>query len=208
MSGELEPGTQVNELAICEELGVSRTPLREALLRLEFEGFVDSQPGKGFIVTPLSAETAFELHSVVGLLEGLAVRTLAEHTDEELEKLADELESANRAIVEAASQEEIPDAERIIELGDAWHSTLVGAWENEQFHEVLALLKSRLYRYTYLFLRDREHLDQTLDYHHEIIDAIRNREIETAVRLLREHWMSGADARYDWLKEAEDSDDG
>lgn len=206
MSGELKPGTQVNELALCDELGVSRTPLREALLRLDFEGFVESQPGKGFIVTPLRADTAFELHSVVGHLEGLAVRALADKSEQELVALADRLEAANQAMTDAAAGASSADEERLIELGNAWHSVLVGAWENRQFHEVLALLKARLYRYTYLFLRDRAHREHTLEQHEEIVAAIRGREIEKAAQLLFEHWMSGADARYDWLRANEDAE--
>lgn len=204
MSGELEPGTQVNELALCEELGVSRTPLREALLRLDFEGFVESQPGKGFIVTPLRADTAFELHSVVGLLEGLAVRALGDRSGAELAELAEKLERANQAMIEAAEAEDPPDEERLIELGNAWHAELVGAWDNGQFQEVLGLLKARLYRYTYLFLRERTHLEHTLAQHQEIIEAIRARKIDRAADLLSEHWMSGAEARYEWLRETED----
>ena len=203
MSGELEPGTQVNELALCQELGVSRTPLREALLRLDFEGFVEAQPGKGFIVTPLRPDTAYELHSMVGLLEGLAVRSLADLSKEDLSALADELERSNQDMVEAAQREGGPDEERLIELGDAWHSILVAAWDNAQFHEVLALLKARLYRYTYIFLSKPTQVSNTLEQHQEIIDAIRSRDIERAARLMSEHWMSGAEARFDFLQQSE-----
>ncbi|HUG42464.1 MAG TPA: GntR family transcriptional regulator [Longimicrobiales bacterium] len=204
MSGELEPGTQVNELALCEELGVSRTPLREALLRLDFEGFVENQPGKGFIVTPLRPDTAFELHSIVGLLEGLAVRALADKSEAELAELAERLDRANQAMIEAARGNDSPEEELLIELGNAWHAQLVGAWDNRQFQEVLALLKARLYRYTYLFLRERTHVEHTLAQHQEIVDAIRAREIDTAADLMSAHWMSGAEAHYEWLRRSED----
>lgn len=199
MSGQLEPGTQINELALCEELGVSRTPLREALLRLEFEGFVEAQPGKGFNVTPLRPDTAFELHSLVGLLEGLAVRSIGSLPPEDIDELVVRLEVEHERMVAAAKARARPEQEELIELGDCWHATLIGAWQNAQFHEILALLKARLYRYTYLFVSEPTQLNHTLEQHQGIIDALRDHDIERAAQLMTEHWMSGAEARYEFL---------
>ncbi|HEX7051816.1 MAG TPA: GntR family transcriptional regulator [Longimicrobiales bacterium] len=203
LSGELEPGSRINESKLAEELGVSRTPLREALIHLEFEGFIESVQGKGFSVAPLRPKTARDLHAFVGLLEGIAMRSLANLTPEQLSRLVDELERINRELAVESKDPGRQDLETVIQLGDEWHGLLVSACDNEQILEILRLLKQRLYRYTYSFVRQAQRVEITLGWHEEIIEALRRREIDRAIELVHQHWMTGADARYEWLREAE-----
>lgn len=196
LSGELEPGSRINESELARELGVSRTPLRETLINLEFEGFIEGVQGQGFSVAPLKAKVALDLHSLVGHLEGLAVRSLGTISVDELSKLLANMGRIDRDLARAAKKN---DLEKVIKLGDLWHATLVSHSENEQLHEILSLLKKRLYRYTYHFVEDFHRVEGTLNHHKEIAAALRKGDIDMAVRLVYEHWMTGVDSRYDWL---------
>jgi DNA-binding GntR family transcriptional regulator len=187
--GELEPGSSINENELAGQLGVSRTPLREALIRLEFEGFVKSEQGKGFSVTALRHETANELNTLVALLECHAMEALAKVGEERLEEIVDELEHLNEALLKEIENGEEQDTERLIQLGTRWHSVLVSANDNRQLHEMLELLRQRMYRHTYAYLRQSQLVPARLTQHAGIISALRDRDIERAVDLSRTHWL-------------------
>lgn len=205
LSGELEPGSSINESKLAEELGISRTPLREALLELKFEGFLDSVPGKGFSVLPLSAETAWDLYLLVGWLEGVALRNGGNQSEDRL-GLLEEIEK------ERQQAEEEQDTELAVRLDARWHAALVSTCSNNECLDVLNLLRRRLYRYEYVFADDLNHLGDsfrhrvagTLDHHRQIIEALRARNLEFAVELLKHHWRTGAEIRSEWLRSAEE----
>lgn len=196
LSGELEPGTRINEVQLAGELGVSRTPLREALLHLKFEGFIDSEQGKGFFVASLDQRTAYDLHDLVGMLEARAVRAFARLPSEEQEDLLKELERLNDELAREVAAPGEPDPERLMELGNTWHSLLVSANNNMQLREILELLKARLFRYTYHFVGHAHRMEGTLDQHAEIIEALRQGKIDEVADRVWAHWMTGADTRY------------
>lgn len=189
LSGEMEPGSRINEVSLAAELGVSRTPLREALIHLEFEGFIESAQGKGFSVAPLREKTRRELHVLVGLLESHAVEGLASLPGERLDAVIAELQDISDQL-DAEMQEGDPeDSERLIQLGNRWHSALVSAADNEQLHEVLDLLRQRMYRYTYAFLSRRQRVGGRLEQHQKMIEALQRRDFEAAVDMARSHWI-------------------
>lgn len=183
MSGELEPGSNINEGDLCEELGVSRTPLRQALLTLEFEGFVDSEQGKGFWVVPLTREAATELYSLVGALEALAL----EWSPRLEQNALDELEYVNRQRAKLDTDE----VDRRIELDNRWHSLLIGGCPNGQLLKVLGLLKNRLYRYEHAIARGIKRAPQSTAEHEAIHQAVVAGELDRATALLEQHWCIG-----------------
>lgn len=181
-SGRLKPGSRINEREIADALGVSRTPLREALLQLEFEGFVEASPNKGFSVTQPTPGTIRDLYEVVGSLEGLALRMAGVPNATILARIL-ELDG------ERAGER---DLGRMIELDASWHDTLLSGCANRQLLEVLHLLKSRLYRFEWDFMGDPEHVDSCLEQHRHIIAALREGDLETGARRLEKHWHLGA----------------
>lgn len=201
LSGELEPGRGINESRLAEELGVSRTPLREALLELTFEGFVESEQGKGFSVKGLSAETAWDLYLLVGWLEGVALRNAGLPEDSELAGL----QAIDAERMEARNQNDI---HRTVELDARWHASLISGCSNRECQDILKLLRRRLYRYEYVFADDLHQADglidtrvaATLEHHKQIMDALANRNLEFAVELLKHHWRTGAEIRSEWLR--------
>lgn len=183
LSGELEPGSDINEKDLCQDLGVSRTPVRQALLHLEFEGFLDSQQGKGYSVLPLRPGVAAELYPLVGALEALALRwsaPLGEDVERELKEL-----NERRAALERHESEER------IELDDRWHDLLLSGCENGQLRDVLRLLKNRLYRYEHAIAQGTNRLGDSTAEHRAIQEAFAGGDRERAARLLEEHWRIG-----------------
>ena len=207
LEGRLKPGSKINESELAQVLGVSRTPLREALLHLEFEGFIESAHGRGFRVAPLRAKTAMDLHWLVGALEGMAARSLAELNDEKLRRLCDEMKQVNQELMgeSAKGNNESPDA--IIELGDRWHALLTSGCDNAELIELLKLIKARLYRYTCHFVTGQARIACTVDQHMNIIAALERHDFDAAVDLIRAHWMTGADRDYEWLREEEGAEE-
>lgn len=202
LSGKLEPGSGINEARLAAELGVSRTPLREALINLEIEGFIESSPGRGFSVAPLRRRTAQELHTLVGLLEGQAMQALRSLDDERLDAIIARLEHINAELMVESAREGY-NPERLIQLGDEWHEVLMSADDNQQLHEIIALLKKRMFRYTYAFLVGRERIPSRLTQHEEIIEALKRRDIDAAIEMIKRHWIR-SDAEREWLKSLPD----
>lgn len=206
MEGRLKPGSKINESELAQALGVSRTPLREALLHLEFEGFIESAHGRGFRVAPLRAKTAMDLHWLVGALEGMAARSLAELDPETLRERLTEMQQVNRELTRESAKGDGDNPDALIELGDRWHALLTSGCDNAELIELLKLIKARLYRYTCHFVTGPARIACTVDQHSNIISALEKRDFDAAIELIRAHWMTGADRDYEWLREEEDSD--
>lgn len=185
LSGDLEPGSQLNETQLTEELGVSRTPLREALLQLEFEGLLRSTPGKGFSVAPLDETEMVELFDVGIELESLALRMGGGVGDDQLQELRD-INAERRRILHDDG-----DRDDLVRLDDRWHRILASTCDNDQLLELLRLVRNRLYRYVYAFEGQKEEVEEAIRDHEQVADALDEGDLERAVRLLREHWRTG-----------------
>lgn len=195
LGGDLEPGRQLNESELSEELGVSRTPLREALLRLEFEGLLRSQPGKGFSVAPLERDEMEHLFSLGVELESLALRWSEPVGPERLE----ELRSLNDERAELLREGN--DRDQLVRIDDQWHRLLVSGCDNQQLQELLRLVRNRLYRYVYHFSGEREEVEVAVRDHEAIMDALEEGDVDRAVERLRKHWLAGQVAMREMMSE-------
>lgn len=200
LHGDLRPNANISEPELADELGISRTPLREALLKLEFEGFLKSKPGKGFSVRPLDPETARDLYELAGTLEVQALADAGVPDPERLDELA-ELDRRRSDLVDARGDEE---AEEMIRLDREWHELLLRDCANMEMLEVLKIVKNRLHRYEFAFAYDFERLGRKgVRQHQEITARLREGDLEAARELLRKHWGMGARTRSAWLRETE-----
>jgi len=182
---------------LAERLGISRTPLREALLKLEYEGFLSSEPGKGFSVRPFDPDQAENLYRLAGKLESEALRSAGAPDDGTLDDL-------ERLDEERRMNEEEHEAEKAVTVDDRWHHLLVSGCPNTVLLEVLDLVKRRLIRYEYLFADDYHRLGQEgLSEHGRIVKALREGDLDRACELLEAHFERGARERPDWLREME-----
>ena len=177
--GQLPPDISVGETALAGEFNVSRTPVREALLGLERDGFVKAIPGRGFVVAPLSADEARQFYPILWTLEGLAVRS--GRLDRSRLK---ELQSLNARLGQVSSIEER------VTLDSQWHRMLVGASGNPALERMVDGIRFSVYRYEYAYLTSHDPSHRSCDEHAHITDLFVS-DPEAAAVALEQHWKDG-----------------
>lgn len=202
LDGELEPGEQVNLSEVADDLGVSRTPLREALLGLQQEGFVGYTPGKGFRLLPLSAREAVNLYQIAGTLEALALDTTAPSSFDEL---IGDLEHANSRLREVQGQ---PTA--MIKWDGHFHTTLISCSSNDDLVNLIGRIRARLYRYRlygyeYVVSQGSPAKRRSIGEHAQIIESLADGDIDRATDALEKHWNRGTAQVERWIRHPDES---
>jgi DNA-binding GntR family transcriptional regulator len=185
VKGDIPPGSRLQDVQLAAELGVSRTPVREALLRLEGEGLVESDPNRGFFVAPLSRKEVLEIYPMVWALECLALDSCGLPTPSQIQALRQI--NAEMAAVPA-------DPLHRQELDLRWHQTLVESCANERLKEFLAALKQIVRRYEYVYMRDGALVRRSVRDHAEILEALVKKKPKLARRLLERNWRAGMES--------------
>jgi DNA-binding GntR family transcriptional regulator len=188
---ELKPGSRISDTALSRELGVSRTPIREALLRLEREGFLASDLGRGFSVKPLCLTEVEESYPILWTLEVLALRTAGAPDRARLRALR-----ATNARLEAE-----PRPERRIDLDTAWHRLLVEGCGNGALLAMIDDLKRVIRRYEYAYMQNAGHAPLSTLTHARILERLEEGDVEGALPLLVGNWEATRDSLSAWLRE-------
>lgn len=150
LKGELEPGERLMEIQLAERLGVSRTPIREAIRKLELEGLVLMIPRKGAEVAKISEKSLREVLEVRRSLEELAIELACQRiTEEELK----ELEKAKTAFAEATQK---GDPMEIAESDEHFHYLIYQATVNSRLVQILNNLREQMYRYRLEYIKDAD----------------------------------------------------
>lgn len=180
---ELEPGQRVNDNELASKFGVSRTPVREALKRLEDEGLVESIPGSLTRVTPLNIEEAKHAFPVVAALHSLAARLAIPQVKE-----ADirRLEEWNESFYMALEQKDVMKA---IEADDGFHDVFLRIAGNREIYIALERVVPKIRRLEFARFGSLEGLE-SIDQHKKIIAAAKNSESQVAASLVEENWLS------------------
>ncbi len=198
ISGAVLPGINLSELALADEFGVSRTPVREALKQLQTEGLVEIRPRVGTFVTAPSRREITELFEIKELLEGAAARLLAQRGRvPEVDRLEENLREADMAV--AAN-----DKERYADLVQEFHDLLVTGADNSKLEAHYRTLMNQL-AYARLVTTSLNQPGRPLQSdreHHHVLDLIVAKDGDTAERVMREHvrasrraLMAGLDVR-------------
>src|SRR5215212_4810315 len=178
VDGRLPPGTNVSERDLSDALGVSRTPLREALLGLEGEGLLRLEAQRGFFVTDLTVAEAREIYPLIWTLEALAVQR-GTPTD------ADALGAIN------ARFRQVQDQQQALAWDRAWHEELVRQAGAARTAAVLEPLRTAAARYEYRFFAGRTAIVESARQHDAIALVLKRRRRGDAVRLIRQNWEQG-----------------
>ena len=195
--GQLGPGERIVEVRIAKMLRISRTPLREALLRLEAEGFVERIPSGGVRVKGLSEQEIRELYTVRSVLEGLAAREAAERLTE---RQLDRLSIIVRQIAEADGP--VPDLLRIARLGEEFHQIILEASGNRKCAELLHLLRDHIDRYRYFTIAIPGRGRAAAKEHEILLEVLRARDPEASERAMRAHVLEAGNWMMRRLREA------
>ncbi|MDD4801361.1 MAG: GntR family transcriptional regulator [Syntrophomonas sp.] len=181
MSGVLQPRERLMEIQLAEELGVSRTPIREALRKLELEGFIVMVPRKGAYVADLSFKDIADVFEIRAALEGLAAGLAAERiTDEELENMERQLVEKKDAITRN-------DIDKLVEVDTNFHELLYKASRNERLISIISNLREQIQRFRFTSLSFPGRMKESLYEHKQIVEAIQSRDIQKARHTAQKH---------------------
>jgi len=189
-SGKLLPGASINLNEISRELGISKTPLRDALIQLEAEGFVSILPRRGVQVRKLTLRDIRESYEIIGALEASVVMSVFDrfndHHVSEMEKLNARQKEAIRA----------DDFESYYRLNLKFHGIFLNLSDNEALNKIITPLKLRLYdfpRRTYVKEWEQQHLRE----HDQFIDYIRKSDKVGAADIIQHvHWSFAVHEKY------------
>lgn len=187
LSGQSQGGEALSVGELAERFGVSRTPVREALLRLEQEGLVETVPYRGTYVKVISEEEIAEVYEVRGVLEGLAARlATARIPQEELEAFESALQSLDKEMV-------LGEYERYVDNDTRFHEMIVENCGNKTLEDLVRQLSDRSYRIrVYAQQISGDHMTQSHEEHRWVLRALREGDAVAAERLMTEHLANAA----------------
>lgn len=181
LKGELAPGERLMEIQLAEKLGVSRTPIREAIRKLELEGLVLMIPRKGAEVARISEKSMRDVLEVRRSLEELAIELACQRmTQEEFKELEKAKEAFSRAVSEGSAME-------IAETDEAYHDIIYNSTNNTRLVQILNNLREQMYRYRLEYIKDEDKRQILLVEHNKIYRALCARHVEEAKQAMREH---------------------
>lgn len=181
LKGELAPGERLMEIQLAEKLGVSRTPIREAIRKLELEGLVLMIPRKGAEVAKISEKSLKDVLEVRRSLEELAIELACQRmTDTDLQ----ELERKQKKFCEAISRGSAMD---IAESDESYHDVIYNCTRNTRLVQILNNLREQMYRFRLEYIKDEDKRQILRLEHEKILKALRSRHVAEARAAVREH---------------------
>ena len=184
LRGELKPGERLMEIALANRLGVSRTPVREAIRMLEQEGLVIMIPRKGAQVAQITMKDLNDVLEVRLGLEELAMQFACKRiTQEEIGEMKQALEEIERL-------QEAEDVTALAEADVAFHDIIYKATDNKRLNQIINNVREQMYRYRVEYLKDSRTRGTLLKEHREIYEAVAGRDEERAKACIRCHIMN------------------
>jgi DNA-binding GntR family transcriptional regulator len=182
VDGRLKPGAPISEKALCDEFGISRTPLREALKVLASEGLIELLPRRGAVVTPIVTERLREMFAIVRLLEDYSIKLVCEHASDE--HIA-ELEAIHTRLVRGHGK---LSNSAYVELNEQFHRALVEASGNQSLVDVHAPIATHLHRARTFAMQAQDVSRNLVAGHERIMKAVRKRDAAAAIRAMEARW--------------------
>lgn len=181
LNGVYQPGDSLTEKKLCEELGVSRTPVREAIRQLELEELVQSTPNKGAVVTGVTSKDIEEIYIIRMMIEGLAARWATEHiTPKEIQELKDALDLEEFYTMKK-------DAEHILKFDSRFHDILFKASKSKPLMHMLGTFHHYVQRARNASFESPDRAKKVLDEHKAILDAVVKGDADRAEKVTKEH---------------------
>ncbi len=181
MVGEIAPGTRMMEVELAEEMGVSRTPVREAIRKLEKEGLVTIEPRRGAYASDISAKDMVDILEVRQDLEGMAAGIAAQKITDEGRI---ELENIARKYKDSVDREDI---EEIIKNDEAFHKYIVSLSGNKTLIKMVSQVQELALRFRYIYYEDFSRFKNQPSEHQAIVDAIAGGDVAGARKYAEEH---------------------
>ena len=181
LTGELKPGERLMEIHLANKLGVSRTPIREAIRKLELEGLVTMIPRRGAEVAQITEKSLKDVLEVRRALDALSVELACDRiNDEELAALGKACESFEKAVSTG-------DPKKIAQADVEFHNIIVKAAGNTRLVQLINNLSEQMYRYRFEYIKDVSTHEQLIAEHRILFDCIRNKDKTTAAKTAKLH---------------------
>lgn len=181
LSGKYNENDELKEMAIAKELDVSRTPVREAIRQLEFEGLVQSIPNKSTYVIGISLKDVKDIYEMRALLERLCVKMVIENINEE------EMLKLEEIVELSMFYNEKGKYDNILELDNRFHEMLYEAAKSKMLKHTLSDFHHYLQRMRHQTLSEKDRAEHAVKEHQDILEAIKNKDIEKAMNLAEDH---------------------
>ncbi len=198
LKGDLKPGERLMELQLAAKLGVSRTPIREAIRMLEQEGLAVTIPRKGAEVARMTEKDVDDVLQIRCALEELAVRlSCVNISDADVQKL----KAARDQFRDATATNDIPS---IAGADEEFHNVLYDASENPKLQNLLNNLREQMYRYRVEYLKDASVYPQLISEHEQIYEAVKSKNAEEAAEITERHLQNQTEGVKRIIREQED----
>lgn len=181
LTGELKPGERLMEIHLADKLGVSRTPIREAIRKLELEGLVTMIPRKGAEVAQITEKSMNDVLEVRRAMDALCAELACERiTDEEIQQLG-------QACVTFEAAVKTGDVKKIAQADVELHDIIVKATGNQRLVQLINNLSEQMYRYRFEYIKDASQHQRLIEEHRVIYESILKKDRETASQAARMH---------------------
>ncbi len=188
LKGELSPGDRLMEIPLAEKLGVSRTPVREAIRLLEREGLAITIPRRGAQVARMTEKDLSDVLEVREALDELAAEKACKNmNDEIIEKLSAAIDEFKRA---ARSD----DIKVIVEADEAFHHIIYEAADNPRLLSIVDNLKEQMYRFRFEYIRGEESYDTLISEHLSIIEGLKKKDVDFVKKMMHTHLQNQIEA--------------
>lgn len=181
LTGELRPGERLMEIHLADKLGVSRTPIREAIRKLELEGLVTMIPRRGAEVAQITEKNLRDVLEVRSALDALAIELACDRIT------AEELEELRKACDHFEEETCKGDANQMALADVALHDIILTASRNERLIGMISNLSQQMYRYRLEYVKDPGSYERLIQEHRIIYEAIRDKDKETGAGAIRAH---------------------
>lgn len=181
LKGEIKPGERLLEVSLAKNLGVSRTPIREAMKMLEDEGLVTIKPRRGIVVAGITEKSLKDVLEVRKVIEDLAIELACERiTDDQLIRLT----VAREDFIAAMEKD---DPMKIAELDEKFHDIIFEGSGNDKLLQLLNNLREQMYRYRLEYVKDKSEWEHILEEHTQMLSAIKRKNARKGKDIIKKH---------------------
>lgn len=179
--GRFNPGERLIEHEVCESFQVGRTPLREALRRLQTEGYLDFVPNKGVTISKLSLADVEQIYNIIAMLEGYATELAVDNLN------AEDIETLTYLHEQMIEMDAKRNFKTWLEHNAMFHAHIVRAGGNHHLSKIITGLRDRIYRYRFLSVSTLGQSAKYSEDHKGILTALSNKKAKQAGKLMRNH---------------------